>query len=161
MVQGGQVAALPFLAADLGNVLGGWLSRSLSRRGMGVFRSRLTIMATGAGLVACGTTVGLLHQTTAIVVVLMVMAVGATSVMANYFALCQDVSPRHTGLVVGILGGLGNLFAAGFMPLAGGIQDATKGFGTSFAIVGLLPMVGVLALWMGWGRDDVGGEETP
>lgn len=161
MVDGARVSALLFVAADIGNVAGGWLSRSLSRRGMSVFRSRLTIMVGGAGLVACGTTVGLLHQTTAIVVVLMVMAVGATSVMANYFALCQDVSPRHTGLVVGILGGLGNLFAAGFMPLAGRIQDVTKGFGTSFAIVGMLPMVGVLALWVGWGRDAVGGDEAP
>lgn len=161
MVQGARVAALPFLAADLGNVLGGWLSRSLSHRGMTVFRSRLTIMGAGAGLVACGTTVGLLRDTTAIVIILMIVAMGATSVMANYFALCQDVSPRHTGLVVGILGGLGNLFAAGFMPLAGRIQDVTKGFGTSFAIVGLLPMVGVLALRAGWGRDAAIAEEAP
>ena len=118
-------------------------------------------MAGGSVLVACGTTVGLLHQTTAIVVVLMVMAVGATSVMANYFALCQDVSPRHTGLVVGILGGLGNLFAAGFMPLAGRLQDVTKGYGTSFLIVGVLPMISILVLWAGWGRDDERAKGSP
>ena len=72
--------------------------------------------------------------------------------MANYFAFCQEVSPRHTGLVVGILGGLGNLFAAGFLPIAGRIKDATGGFGAELRGRRAAAVVGVMALLLGWGR---------
>ena len=47
------------------------------------------------------------------------IAAGTAAFMANYFSFTQEVSPRHTGLVVGFLGALGNLFAAGFQPFAG------------------------------------------
>ena len=37
MVAGARVSALLFVAADIGNVAGGWLSRTLTRQGMSVF----------------------------------------------------------------------------------------------------------------------------
>ena len=74
------------------------------------------------------------------------MALGTAAFMANYFAFCQEVSARHTGLVVGILGGLGNLFAAGFLPFAGRVKDVTGRSAAIFVIVGLLPFVGLGAL---------------
>ncbi len=80
-------------------------------------------------------------------------ALGAAAYMVNYFAFCQDVAPAHTGLVIGYLGGLGNLFAAGFLPLAGWISQGPWGSGLNFVIVGTLPLLGLLALLAGWGRD--------
>jgi ACS family hexuronate transporter-like MFS transporter len=57
-------------------------------------------------------------------------------------------------LVVGYLGGLGNLFAAGFMPLAGWISTSRWGFAPNFVIVGLLPLAGLAVLLACWRRDD-------
>ena len=74
--------------------------------------------------------------------------------MVNYFAFGQDVAPEHTGLVIGYLGGLGNLFAAGFMPVAGWISEGRWGFTPNFLIVGLLPLTGLAVLLVFWGRDD-------
>jgi ACS family hexuronate transporter-like MFS transporter len=74
--------------------------------------------------------------------------------MVNYFAFGQDVAPEHTGLVIGYLGGLGNLFAAGFLPLAGWISQGRYGFAPNFAIVGVLPLLGLLTLLLAWGRDE-------
>jgi ACS family hexuronate transporter-like MFS transporter len=74
--------------------------------------------------------------------------------MVNYFAFGQDVAPSHTGLVIGCLGGLGNLFAAGFMPVAGWISQGRSGFTPNFVIVGLLPLAGLAALLMFWHQDD-------
>lgn len=153
MVRGALVSAVPFLAADAGNLLGGAFSRGLSRRGMSLIGARRTVMALGAALVASGSTIGRVGDTRVAVLILSVMAAGAAMIMANYFALCQDVLPRHTGLVVGILGGLGNLFAGGFLPVAGRLQDVTHGYGASFLIVSLLPILGLVALTIGWGRD--------
>ena len=56
------------------------------------------------------------------------MAAGTAAFMANYFSFTQDVSSRHTGLVVGYLGGLGNLFVAAYQPFAGGLRDWTGSF---------------------------------
>lgn len=160
MLVGGMVSALPFLAADAGNILGGGLSGFLARKGISLIRARTAVIAFGAVLIACGATIGWLRNTAMIVVVLSIMAVGAAAYMANYFALCQDVSPRSTGLVVGVLGGLANLFASGFLPIAGHLREVTSGFGTAFAIAGLLPLAGVAALILGWGPDPSAAESN-
>jgi ACS family hexuronate transporter-like MFS transporter len=153
---GGMVSALPFLAADAGNLGGGALARLLAGRGLDPTRARFRVVALGALLISSGAWVRVIPSDALIITVLMLVAFGTAAYMANYFAFCQEVSPPHTGLVVGILGGLGNLFAAGFLPIAGRIRDTTGSFGPSFVVVGLLPLVGVVALALGWGRAEVG-----
>jgi ACS family hexuronate transporter-like MFS transporter len=162
ILAGGMVSALPFLAADVGNIGGGWFSRVLAAGGMALTKARVLVVALSAALISGGVWVGRLQSDTAIIVVLGAMALGTAAYMANYFAFAQEVSTRHTGLVVGVLGGLGNLFAAGFLPIAGAIKDQTGGFGISFVIVGLLPLVGVAALAVAWGRspDEEGAAKT-
>ena len=70
--------------------------------------------------------------------------------MANFFSFGQEVTPQHTGLVVGYLGGIGNLFVAGFQPFAGWVKDLTGSFELVFVITGLAPLIGLGALLMGW-----------
>ncbi len=111
-------------------------------------------MAVCTLLIAPGAAVGSIRNDSVVLVVLAVMALGTAAFMANYFAYCQEVSPSRTGLVVGILGALGNLFAAGFTPIAGRIKDTTGGLAPVFLIVGLLPLIGLAALTLGWGRDE-------
>ena len=149
-IAGGMVIAIPFMAADIGNLGGGALSRLLAQRGMPLIRARTMVVAASAILISSSVWVGAIQSNALVVSLLAVAALGTAAYMANYFAFCQEVSIRHTGLVVGILGGLGNLFAAGFLPIAGAIKDRTGGLGPSFVIVGLLPFVGVAALVWGW-----------
>ena len=152
-LKGGLVSAIPFLAADAGNLLGGVGTRHLARRGLGADRARLVVMAGCALLISAGAWVGVIENNVVVVVLLAIMALGTAAFMANYFAACQEVAPRHTGLVVGILGGLGNLFVAGFLPEAGRVKDLTGGFGPVFVAAGLLPFVGLAALTLGWRGD--------
>jgi len=148
----GFATAIPFLAADFGNLAGGWISRQLARGGMTASRARIIVMAVCAILIGFGAGMGAVPAGSNVLAIglLCVMALGASAFMANYFAFCQEVSPRHTGLVVGILGGLGNLFAAGFLPFAGRVKERTGGFGPVFVIAALLPLVGLLVLVRGW-----------
>ncbi len=152
-VVGGMLSAVPFLAADFGNLGGGGLSKWLAVRGLGPRSARLAVMTGCTLLIASGALVGIVQGNVLTMTLLAVMAMGTAAFMANYFALCQDVSPSHTGLVVGILGGLGNLFAAGFAPIVGRIKDQTGTYGPVFVIVGLLPFLGLAALLLAWGRD--------
>ena len=152
-VTGSLLSAVPFLAADAGNLGGGAASRWLARRGWSTHRARATVLLGCVLLIAPGAAVGSFRSDAVIVVLLAAMALGTAAFMANYFAYCQEVDPRRTGLVVGILGALGNLFAAGFAPIVGRVKDTTGGFGPVFLVVGLLPLVGLATLALGWGRD--------
>jgi ACS family hexuronate transporter-like MFS transporter len=148
----GMLTTVAFLAADFGNIAGGALSRRLARRGMPPARARIAVMTGCTLLITSGAWVGWVRSDTLVVILLGLMAMGTAAFMANYFAFTQEVSERHTGLIVGILGGLGNLYAAGFHPLAGQVKHTTGGFGPVFVFVGILPFLGLGALYLGWGR---------
>ncbi len=152
-VTGSLLSAVPFLAADAGNLGGGAASRWLAGRGLAASRARAIVMAGCVLLIAPAAAVGSIANDTLILALLAAMALGTAAFMANYFAFCQEVDPGRTGLVVGILGALGNLFAAGFAPIVGWVKDTTGGFGPVFLVVGLLPFGGLAALLLGWGRD--------
>ena len=141
---------MPFLAAAAGNIGGGFLARVLANRGMTTSRRRLTVMGLCTLLISSGAMMGWTRSDTLVIVLLGVMAMGTAAFMAKFFSFAQEVSTRHTGLVVGVLGGLGNLYAAGFQPLAGSVKDTTGSFAPIFLLVALLPFVGLGALILGW-----------
>jgi MFS transporter, ACS family, hexuronate transporter len=149
----GMWSALPFLAADVGNLGGGGISRWLASRGLSPSGARLRVMAACSLLIGSGALVGWIKDDRIAIGLLGVMALGTAAFMANYFAFCQEVSSRHTGFIVGVLGGLGNLFVASFLPFAGYVKDAFGSFGPIFVLAGLLPFVGLGALFIGWGTD--------
>ncbi len=145
------LSAIPFLAADFGNLLGGAASRRTARYVSSPAAARGIVMFISALLIFSAVFVVKVENAMIVLALLAITALGAASYMANYFAFCQEVSPRHTGLVVGYLGALGNLFAAGFHPFAGKVRDQTGSYGLLFLIVGILPFIGVAALGLGWG----------
>jgi MFS transporter, ACS family, hexuronate transporter len=149
----GMWSALPFLAADVGNLGGGAISRYLAARGLSPAGARLRVMAVCSLLISTGGLVGWIEDDRVAVGLLGVMALGTAAFMANYFAFCQDVSTRNTGFVVGVLGGMGNLLVASFLPFAGYVKDTFGSFGPVFVLAGLLPFVGLGALILGWGED--------
>jgi MFS transporter, ACS family, hexuronate transporter len=155
----GLLTVVPFLMADAGNLGGGALSRRFAGRGMTPVGARIRVMGLCTLLISSGALVGWVRSDTLVVLLLGVMAMGTAAFMANYFSFTQEVSSRNTGLVVGILGGLGNLYAAGFQPVAGSVKDTTGSFATIFVLVGLLPFVGLGALWLGWGESAGPGAE--
>jgi nitrate/nitrite transporter NarK len=150
---GNYLSTIPFLAADAGNLLGGWSSRQLAAGGRSPGRARLLVMAGVMPMIMVGLGIGVATSVPAALVCLSVIAAGTAAFMANYFSFTQEVTSRHTGVVVGYLGALGNLAAAGFQPFAGAMKDLTGSYVLVFAIVGLAPIVGLAALTVGWGAD--------
>jgi ACS family hexuronate transporter-like MFS transporter len=155
---GNFLSSIPFLAAGCGSLLGGWLARRFAGRGRGPVGARLLVLALVTPLIAAaGLGVGLASHVVASVILASVMAAATTAYMAGFFAFGQEVAPQHTGLVVGYLGGIGNLFVAGYQPLAGKIKDLTGSFTLDFILVGLAPLIGLAALLWGWNdRQDDG-----
>ena len=155
-IASGLLVALTFLAADVGNLGGGALSRYFAGRGMTPLKSRVVVMAACTVLISGGAWVGVAGNDTLVLVLIGLMAMGTAAFMANYFSFTQEVSPRYTGLVVGILGGLGNLFVARVLALAGEVKDVYGSFTPIFVLVGLSPFVGLAALVLGWGSPPRG-----
>ncbi len=147
---GNYLSTIPFLAADVGNLAGGWLSRRLAAAGRSAFQARLTVMAGASPLILGGLAIGLVGNDHAAVSLLSIIALGTAAFMVNYFAFTQEVSARHTGLVAGYLGALGNLFAAGFQPFTGWMHDVTGSHATVFAITGLAPLLALAILALAW-----------
>ena len=152
---GNYLSAITFLAADLGNLGGGWLSRRLATRTGNVLQARKLVMSLCVVLILSGPAMSLPLSDVSAMILLSLMAAGTAAFFANFFAFTQDVSARHTGFVVGYLGAVGNLFVAGYQPIAGSLRDMTGSFTANFLIVGLAPLVGIAALLWGW------SEETP
>jgi ACS family hexuronate transporter-like MFS transporter len=144
------LSAVIYLAADAGNLVGGWLSRWLAPRVRSVERARKLVMALCMVLILSGPAIRLAESDYIVMILLSVMAAGTAAFMANFFAFSQEVSSRHTGLVVGYLGAIGNLFVAGYQPIAGSLRDATGSFTANFLIVGLAPLAGIAAIFWGW-----------
>jgi cyanate permease len=156
---GNYLSAVTFLAADAGNLAGGWLSRRLVALGFGVVRARQLVMSCCTLMILVGPGVYFRQSDTSAMVLLSIMAAGTAAFMANYFAFTQDVSSRNTGLIVGYLGGLGNLFVARFQPIFGTIKDRTGSFTLNFLIVAFVPVVGLACLLWGWKeRENVAAE---
>lgn len=146
---GNYLSTIPFLAADAGNLLGGWLARRLAAK-RAAATSRLMVMAGALPLIMVGLAIGQVSSAAMAVALLSVIALGTAAFMVNYFSFTQEVSVRHTGLVAGYLGALGNLFAAGFQPFAGMVKDLAGSYAPVFAIIGVAPIVGLAALAIGW-----------
>jgi ACS family hexuronate transporter-like MFS transporter len=157
----GYLTAATFLAADAGNLGGGFLSRSLAGRGMPVVRARKTAMALCMLLILAGPAVSVAHADYVVIALIATMAAGIAAFLANYFSFTQEISARHTGLISGYLGGLGNLAVAAYVPFAGALRDRTGSFAASFFIVGLAPLVGITVLFMGWREREVASKAAP
>ncbi len=150
---GNYLTAVTFLAADFGNLGGGWLSRWLAPRAGAPTRARKLVMSLCIVMILSGPAMSIPMGDARALVLLSIMSAGTAAFMANYFAFTQEVSPLHTGFVVGYLGAVGNLFVAGYQPIAGSLRDVTGSFTANFLIVGLTPLVGISALLWGWGHD--------
>lgn len=148
---GNYLSTIPFLAADAGNLLGGWASRRLAAGGRTAVRSRMLVMAGATPLIMAGLGIGMARNVPIAMIFLSIIALGTAAFMANYFSFTQEVTARHTGLVVGYLGAMGNLFAAVFQPFTGAMKDITGSYTPVFAIIGLAPLIGLAALVWGWG----------
>ena len=147
---GNYSSAIIYLAADFGNIGGGWASRWLVGKGLSVINAQKLVVAVCTIMILSGLLVSLRQSDTSAMIVVSIMAAGTAAFIANWFSFCQDVSPRHTGLIIGYLGGLGNLFVAGYQPLAGELSKVTGSHSASFFFVALLPVAGALAILLGW-----------
>lgn len=140
----GWVAVLPFIAASLGTLAGGWLSDALLRRGYSLNLARkLPVIA---GLLSASVIVLANYvQSDAWVIAILCVAYFAQGMSALAWMIVSDIAPKG---LLGLSGGLFNLFAnaAGIVtPLTIGlIVSATGSFVWALAFVATITALGAL-----------------
>lgn len=140
-------AALPFLFADAGSLVGGWAGQRLIRGGLSVNASRKLMIWAGALLVPLALP-AVYVDSAVVAVVLMGLGVFAIQVKSSsLFAVPADLfPPRDVATVWGISGAAGSVAAALSQPLIGFMIDRTGGYEAVFVFVSSLHIVSALCV---------------
>ena len=138
---------IPFLFADLGNVLGGAASDWLIRLGRTPPRARILVLVAGACLGPLGAFVGLVDNVAVAIAITCMVAFLSQSWSTNIGTLALDVLPlSETASVIGLMGTAGSLGGILFSQALG---IAIEHFGYSAAFIfssALQPIAAVVLL---------------
>ena len=148
MIDIGMIAWIPFLFGDIGGVFGGWSAGKLQRRGMSVPKMRKLLMFSSALVCLTSALVPMISQT-GIAILVIGIAVGADNFLsANMFAaitdLFEDKKVGRASAFMGVASGLSGLL---FPLITGRLVDKIS-YTPVFLIVGLMPLVGTMFLFL-------------
>lgn len=144
----GLYAWIPFLFADLGNILGGMASDALIRRGWPAVRARFAVLAGVALLAPFGALVGHLASTVAAVAVTCMITFLCQAWSTNIATLSADVTDRReTGTVMGLMGSSGSAMGLVFAQILG-FTIATFGYASAFVLAACLHPLALLTLFV-------------
>lgn len=122
-----QIAAfawIPFLAADVGALSGGWLGRRLIHAGWSLDRARKVVIWGGALLVVASLPAGIVDSAGGALLLIAVAMFAIQAKASSLFALPADLFPAaRVGTVWGLFGAAGSIGAAVFSASAGYVSQ--------------------------------------
>jgi MFS transporter, ACS family, aldohexuronate transporter len=136
-----------YVAADAGSLLAGWWTRRIIHAGWRVESAR-KLVALGTSLVCLLAIPAMAVGKSALwvtVPLMFLVAAGAMGGFANYFALTQEVSARHTAQVTGFAGAMAWYLIAVMQPRVGAAADRLGTFVPLFMGACCVPLVGAAA----------------
>ena len=140
-------AWVPYVAADAGSLLGGWLSGFLIARGWSVDRARKAVIVAGAALMLCGIGAAFVDDPLAALALIGVVLFGFQVWINNVQTLPSDFfTPRAVASVAGLGGvgaGVGSMI---FIFTTGWVVDHFS-YTPILVTAGLLAPLGTLALF--------------
>lgn len=139
------VAWMPYLSADIGAMLGGWISGRLVLRGWEPLLARRAVMVPAALIMPVSILVGQVESSTLAVALICVVTMAHMAWKTNLATVTNDLYPTH------VVGSVSGLFAFGnglggmlFTWLTGRLVEGF-GYSSIFIVMGLLHPLGLLA----------------
>jgi ACS family hexuronate transporter-like MFS transporter len=152
LAQVGAYAWIPYAAAGVGSLVGGWLSSILIRRGLSLSASRKVALAVSAALMPASLLVVSSPVSLALAFV-SVAFLGHQFWSVIVQTLPTDLFPaRMVGSVAGLIGCAGSIGAMLFNLAVGWSLDAFGGYGPAFVVAGLMHPLSLLVLLATMGR---------
>lgn len=144
----GFVAWIPFVLGDIGGVAGGWSASFLQRRGLKVYSVRKITMYSSALLCLASLFVPLAKGLLAAYVLIGIAMLADNFLSANMFGAITDLFPeREVGRATGFTGLSAGLSGLLFPLLTGYLVDHVS-YSPVFFLIGIMPMIGALALFV-------------
>jgi ACS family hexuronate transporter-like MFS transporter len=141
LAQIGATAWIPFATADVGNLVGGWMTGRLIKNGMPTNRARKTVTAIFALLMTAGVAAAFAPNATVAIALVSVATFGYTGYNTNTLAFPPDVFPKSSVASIWGLASMGAGFGGMILnPLSGRLIDSF-GYVPVFLIVGILPLI--------------------
>jgi ACS family hexuronate transporter-like MFS transporter len=148
----GMFAWLPFLTADAGSLLGGWLSGRLIMKGWSTDRARKSVVLLGTLLMTAGIPAALTNNAMVALAFISLVTFGFQSWINNVQTLPSDYFPEELVASVAGLGGVGAGIGAILYVLTTGWVVDHFSYTPVLLIAGLLPLFGTAVLFLLGGR---------
>lgn len=141
-------ALLPFLAADLGSLFGGWLGARLIHRGMTVNASRKWVIWIGALLIPCSLAAAIADSPYVALAFICVALFAIQLKASSLFTVPADLFPsRDVATTWGLFGSVGSLGGMLFVAAAGFVSERYS-YTPIFAAVGVMHIVSAfIVMW--------------
>lgn len=140
-------AWLPFLAADIGCVFGGFLSQQFQNRGVTLINSRRATFTFGAIIMCAVAFVGAVESPYTALALLCVAGFAHQTLSVTVITMSSDLFPRsEVATAAGMAGLFGNLGLLLFSLAIGGLVT-TVGYSPFFVCLGVLDLIGAVVLW--------------
>jgi ACS family hexuronate transporter-like MFS transporter len=141
-------AWMPFVAADIGNFSGGWVSGYCIRKGMSVTNARKAVCAGSCLPILAGIPAAIVHNGYYALALICVALWGFASWSTMGLTLPSDLFPEGVvGSVTGLSGLAAGLVGAGFTLLVGLIVDEFS-YRPAFFAAGLMPILATVFLYL-------------
>jgi len=148
----GLFAWVPYVAADAGSLLGGWMSGFLIAHGWTVNKARKAVMVPGALLMCAGILAAVVHNPAAALGLIGVVLFGFQMWIGNVQTMPSDYFPESVVGSVAGLGGLGAGVGAILFTLSTGWVVDHFSYTPILVAAGLLPLLGTSILFVLGGR---------
>jgi MFS transporter, ACS family, hexuronate transporter len=143
----GRYGWIPFMVAGLGNIMGGWLTGILLRRGWSVTAARKSSVTFFAALMLSAIPAALVADVRVSIGFISLAMVGYTGCCANMLAFPADVFPKSmVGSVYGF-GSMGAGFGGMIFALVTGWLIDHYSYTPAFILFGLMPLICTAMLW--------------
>jgi ACS family hexuronate transporter-like MFS transporter len=140
-------AWLPFLAADIGCLFGGFLSHQLQSRGFTLINARRTTFTFGAIIMSGVAFVGMVESPYAALALLCLAGFAHQTLSVTVITMSSDLFRRgEVATAAGMAGVFGNLGLLLFSLAIGGLVT-TVGYSPFFICLGVLDLFGAVLLW--------------
>ncbi|MDZ4657001.1 MAG: MFS transporter [Bythopirellula sp.] len=137
----GMTAWIPFVTADLGNIVGGWLTGRLIRRGMPTSLARKTVFGLFALLMTSAIPAVLVSNAWISIALISVATFGYTGCNSNALAFPPDVVPKNMVASVWGLASMGSGFGGMIFSWLSGRMIDQYGYGLVFMAYGIMPLI--------------------
>jgi MFS transporter, ACS family, hexuronate transporter len=137
----GMTAWIPFVTADLGNIVGGWVTGRLIRQGMPTSKARKSVFGLFALLMTSAIPAVLASNSWVSIAFISVATFGYTGCNSNAIAFPPDVVPKSMVATVWGLASMGSGFGGMIFSWLSGRLIDQYGYGPVFMTYGIMPLI--------------------